>query len=132
MDSFAAIGKVYQNTTLSPRLPLIEAIVRRLPDLASGGAIGQIILLLGADLGYAINRADTATIAWIPTEERIQIINRLFDGERSDYDIAAIGKVYQNTPSSQRPAVRQVIVRRLPDLTMFQWARLHLLSGGEV
>ena len=101
---------------------------RTRPEIGPTYGLTDITAIRGA-----IDRADTATIAWIPTEEKIRIINLLFDERLLRMDnFAAIGKVYQNTPSSQRPAVRQVIVRRLPDLTMFQWARLHLLSGGEV
>ncbi len=95
--------------------------------------IGPTYGLMGdTQIRDAINTADAATIARIPTAEKIRIINRLFNGWVSDADISAIKKIYQNTPSSQQPDIKQAIERRIPDMTSIRQRTLVrvILTGG--
>jgi hypothetical protein len=69
------------------------------------------------EIRNAIIKADEVTIQKIPTNEKIRIINRLFNGWVSDADINIIERIYQNTPLDQRPYVKPVIEKRMLYLT---------------
>jgi hypothetical protein len=59
-------------------------------------------------------KADKETVARIPVEEKVRIMNRLFNGPVSDEDVETIKKFYANTPPNQRVDVRRVIEQRIP------------------
>lgn len=94
--------------------------------------IGPTYGLTGdTEIRNALIAADAATIAQIPTGEKIRIINRLFDGWVSDSDIGGIRKVYQNTPSTQQSDVKQAIERRIPDLASIgQRTQVRVILAG--
>ena len=94
--------------------------------------IGPTYGLTGdTEIRNAINKADATVIAGIPTEEKIWIINRLFDFWVSDDDIAAISKIYKGTPSSQQSPVKEAIEKRIPNLTSIgQRTRLRVILAG--
>jgi hypothetical protein len=76
-------------------------------------------------------KANSAVINDLPQWEKIRLINRLLDGWVSDDDIKAIGKIYRNTPSSQLPAVKQAIEKRILDLmSISQRTQLRVILAG--
>jgi Domain of unknown function (DUF4157) len=73
-------------------------------------------LMGDTEIRDAINKADEAMIAKIPSPEKYRIVNRLLEGWLSDDDIAVIEKIYQNTPMEQRPLLENLIRKWLPSL----------------
>jgi hypothetical protein len=69
------------------------------------------------EIRNTINEADTATIASIPIEEKIRIINILLDWWVHDSDIEVIKKIYQNATQQQRIPLRNFNNSRVLDLT---------------
>jgi len=68
------------------------------------------------EIRKGIKGADETAISKIPIEEKIRIVNRLFDGWVSDDDITTIASVYRNTSGDQQRKLKKVIEARIKDL----------------
>lgn len=118
------VGSGMLSTTADNPNTLFEGLMRR--------DVGPTYNLTGdTEIRDAINAADAPTIARIPIAEKIRVCNRLLSGWVSDSDIAAIGKVYRNTPGAQRSALKKVLEGQLLDLTdIGQRTQLRVILAG--